>query len=212
MTHQPGATDDAADDVVVEQFHPTSGRIPGVMGLITAGVVLAIALYDRSTGTPLGVAICACAGAVLVWAALLRPTAWVTGRDLVLRSILRTDRVPLVAIDEVAISQVLAVRAGERRFVCPAIGYTTRQTVRGKAGERVLDSSAHQQLGSGDAYQTYVAQRIMQLAKEARERAGVTLGSPEQAATAAGVRREWAWLELAALGLLALVFAVWLVA
>lgn len=202
--------DQPAQDSVVERFHPTSGRIPGVIGLITVGVVLAIAVYDRSTGTPLAVAICACAGAVLVWAALLRPTAWATERELVLRSILRTDRVPLAAIEEVAITQVLTVRAGERRFVCPAIGYTTRQTVRGKAGERLVESSAHQQLGTGDAYQTYVAQRIMQLATEARDRARILSGSPEQAALATDVRREWAWLEIAALGVLALAFVVWL--
>ena len=208
MTDRP-----AVQDHVVERFHPTSGRIPGVIGLVTVGVVLAVAVYDRSTGTPLGVAIVACAGGVLVWASLLRPTAWVTERELVLRSILRTDRVPLAAIDEVAISQVLAVRVGDQRFICPAIGYTTRQTVRGKAGERLaVESSPRNQLSTGDAYQSYVAQRITQLAAEARDRDRIAPGSPEQAALAADVRREWAWPELVALGVLAVSFVVWLVA
>ena len=43
-------------------------------------MVLILAVLGWDTGTPLGVAIVAVLGAVLVWAAMLRPALWMTSR------------------------------------------------------------------------------------------------------------------------------------
>ncbi len=53
--------------------------------------------------------------------------------------------------------------------------------------------------------------RIRILAEEARQQAGVGLMSDEQMALAAGVRKDWAWLEIAALVVTLVGFVVTLV-
>ncbi|GAA4734917.1 hypothetical protein GCM10023350_18300 [Nocardioides endophyticus] len=200
---------DPDSDTVVERFAPTSGRISGVAGLITAGVVLILALLGWDTGTPLGVAIVALLGALMVWAAMLRPALWTTGNDLVMRGMLGTHWVPLAAIDTVIVTQVLAVKVGDRRFVSPVIGYTVRQTVKSKARD------ARSPSGSAPAptqeHQAFVEARIAYVAQDARDRLGIRKGSPEQQALAAGVRHTWAWPELVATALLVLAFAVWVI-
>ena len=77
-----------------------------------------------------------------------RPAVWVTRDALVLRGMFHTDRVPLAAIDKVVVTQVLAVSAGGRRFVSPAIGYSIRQTVKSR---RARSSSKVAGLTSGRA-------------------------------------------------------------
>lgn len=207
MTSQPNDAGDAGD-AVVDRFRPTSGRVSGVIGLVLAAVVLVLALSARDTGTALGVAIAAVFGGILCWATLLRPTLWATREELVVRGVLRTDHLPLAAIDKVAVAQVLAVFVDGRRYVSPAIGYTARETintrVRGRSGSAPVRSAA-------DTYQVFVEERIMHLVGEARQRHHVRAGSPEQRELAAGVRRVWAWPELAGLVVTAAAFVVWLV-
>lgn len=177
---------------VVERFPPTSGRVSGVIGLVTAAVVLGLAIWPRDTGTPLGVAIVACFGALVTWVTLLRPALWVTTDDLVLRNMLVTTYVPLAAIDRVITAQVLAVIAGEQRYVSPVIGYSLRQTVTGRNRDAKAPTAA-------DTYQVFVEERIMHHAKTAREK-----GAP-----ATAVRRSLAWPEIAGLVVLAVAFVVW---
>ena len=199
---------DAGDDSVVERFAPTSGRVSGIVGLITAGVVLILAVLGWDAGTPLGVAIVAVLGAVLVWSAMLRPALWTTTRDLVFRGIFSTTRVPLAAIDTVVVTQVLAVKVGDQRYVSPVIGYTVRQTMKAKVrdGQGPATSAA----GPSQEHQAFVEARIGYVAQDARDRLGIRKGSPEQQALAADVRRTWAWPELAAVVLLSAGFVVWL--
>jgi hypothetical protein len=201
---------DPARDVVVERFAPTSGRFSGIAGLVTAGVVLILAVLGWDAGTPLGVAIFALLGAVLVWAAMLRPALWTTSSDLVIRGMFSTNWVPLAAIDTVVVAQVLAVKVGDQRFVSPVIGYTVRQTMRSKV--RDTQAPASSAAGPTQEHQAFVEARIVYVAQDARDRLGIRKGSPEQQALAAGVRHAWAWPELAAVALLVLGFLVWLVA
>jgi hypothetical protein len=205
-------------DVVVERFPPTSGRITGVIGLVTAAAVLVTALVARSAGTALGIAIAAALGGVLVWAALLRPSVAVTAHDLVLRSMFHTDRIPLAAIDRVVITQVLAVSAGGKRYVSPAIGHSVRQVARARRRPGGLEQQSLDELegravaGAGrGAHQAYVEDRIAHLAQDSRDRLGVRKGSSEQSDLAAGVRRTWAWPEIVSAGVLTLALVVWLV-
>jgi hypothetical protein len=199
--------DDDVVDTVVERFQPTSGRLSGYLGLATAAFVLVLLAFEWSSGTPLGVAIVTLFGAVLVWAAMLRPAVWITRRDLVLRGMFQTDRIPLAAVEKVVVTQVLAVFAGGQRYVSPVVGYTVRQSVKARLQRRDEIEARH---GAGDSHQLFVQARIDAFAQDARDRAGVRPGSAEQQALADGVRREWAWLELGAAGVLVLAFVVWL--
>ena len=188
-------------DPVVERFHATNGRISGYVGLACAAVILAFAIAARDTGRPLGVAILAVLGALLVWVVMLRPGMWATDRDLVMRSMYHTDEIPLVAIDKVAVGQVTAVTVGERRFVSPVVGYTARQTIKQRGASQKPGAKG---VSPADTYQVFVEERIAHLAREARDRA------PGSAGTPAEVRRTYAWLELAGTVVLLLAFLVWL--
>jgi hypothetical protein len=185
----------------VERFRPTSGRIIGVVALLIAASVLVIGLVDRDHGFPLPVMAAAVVAGIVVWAAMLRPRVWVTGEDLVMRNMLHSVWIPLAAIEQVAVRQVLAVSAGDRRFVSPAIGRSWRQAARSVGSRK--DAAALAQ-----SYPDFVEERIAQLAEAARAQAGVRLLSDEQLALASGVRRAWAWPEVVALAAAGLVLVV----
>jgi hypothetical protein len=186
----------------VERFHATNGRTSGWIGLACSGVILVFAIAGWSTGRPLGVAILALLGALLVWVVMLRPGLWATDRDLVMRNMYHTDTIPLAAIDKVAVGQVTAVSVGERRYVSPVVGYTARQTVKQRA-------AARKQSGDGrapsalDTYQVFVEERISHLAREASDRHADVAGTP---------RRTYAWPEIAGSVVLIGAFLVWLLA
>jgi hypothetical protein len=188
---------DRPAEPAVERFHATNGRISGYVGLGCTAVVLVLAIAGWSTGRALGVAIVAVLGALLVWVVMLRPGMWVKDRDLVMRSMYHTDTIPLAAIDRVAVGQVTAVSVGEKRYLSPVVGYTARQTVRQRSAAKKTGSAA----SPLDTYQVFVEERLTHLATEARERYG---------AVTDGVRRAYAWPELAGTVALIVAFLVWL--
>jgi hypothetical protein len=208
MTEQP-------TDAVVERFPPTNGRFSGILGLVTAAVIFVLALVAGDTGRPVGVAIGAVLGAIVCWAALLRPAVWVTHHNLVLRGMFHTDLLPLAAIDRVVITQVLVVGVGGKRYVSPTVGYSARQTVMVKRLSRLHDPQSQvpetPQVRIKNSPQMFVEERIRLLAQDSREQRGIVKGSPEQAALAAGVRRTYAWPEIAGVAVCVVAFAVWLV-
>lgn len=186
-------------DEVVERFRPTSGRITGVIALLMVAVVVAIGLLDREQGYSPPVTWAALVMGVLVWSAMLRPGLWATSTDLVMRNMLSTVSIPLAAIEQVLVRQVVAVRAGDQRYVCPAVGKSWRQT---------LQSDKPVKPDAAMPYATFVEERLRQLAEDARSRAGVALLSDEQLALADGVRRTWAWPEIVALAVTSVGFVV----
>lgn len=186
-------------DPAMERFHATNGRLSGYVGLGCAAVILAFAIAAWDADRPLGVAIVAVLGGLLVWVVMLRPAMWATDRDLVMRGIYHTDTVPLAAIDKVAVGQVTAVTVGERRYVSPVVGYTARQTIKQRSASRNPAKAA----SSADTYQVFVEERITHLAREARERSRGATGD---------VRRAYAWPEIAGTVLLVAAFLVWLLA
>lgn len=191
---------DQHTDPVVERFHATNGRISGYVGLGCAALILVFAIAAWDTGRPLGVAILALLGGLLVWVVMLRPALWATDHDLVMRGMYRTDRIPLAAIDRVAISQVTSVTVGERRYVTPVIGYTARQTIKQRGAARNPDAKPATPV---ETAQAFVEARIAHLAREAAERSTGPAGD---------VRRTWAWPEIAGTGVLVVAFLVWLLA
>ena len=174
-----------------EDFPPTNGRVSGVLTAVIGVLAIVLAVAEGGGVLLPGVAF----GVFFVgiaWSALLRPRVSVRGDDLVLRNMLDTVTVPLAAVEEVVVRQYLAVRAGERRFTSPAVGRPRRQMARedrAGGGSDVL-------LQEGRAFGLFVQERIRNRATEARERLGIRVGSGEQDALAAQVRRQPAVLEL----------------
>ncbi len=182
-----------APDAVVERFHATNGRISGYLGLAAAAFVLVLDIRSWGGEHAPVIAVAALLGAVLVWMALLRPALWVTGDDLVMRSMLHTDHVPLGLITKVVVGQVLAIQAGDRRYTSPVVAYTARQTLRSRSGRDKQPATAV------DTYQVFVEERITHLAVERRELHGAADGT---------VRRTWAWPEIAAAAVLLVALVV----
>ena len=181
----------------VERFHPTSGRVTVVLVLLLAGVVVVVGVADPgSVAAP--VIAGAVLAAVLAWASMLRPALWATPEHLVMRNMLETVQVPLAAVEQLAVRQVLAVRAGEKRYVSTVVGRPWRKAVRsGRSGHSAHTAApAAGEAPAGLPYADFVEQRLHQLMEQAREAAGVRSLSDEQAALAAGVRREPAWLPI----------------
>ena len=105
-----------------------------------------------------------------------------------MRNMVSEAEIPLAAIEQVALRQVLAVRAGNRRFVSPAIGRSRKSISR--QGYAAPDPVAN--------YTDFVEQRIRTRMDDARARSGA-LTSDEQLALGSAVRRDWAWPELVGL-------------
>ncbi len=189
----------------VERFRPTSGRLIGGLALVMSGVVVVIALVVRDSGVaPWGIA-AACFTGALSWTAMLRPAVSLAEHELVMRNMLDTVHVPLAAVEDVVVRQVLAVKAGERRFLSPAIGRTRRQINR---NVRVPGEKSSGRKLAEEPYALFVEERIRGRAADAREKAGIKAHSEEQRALAADVRRERAWPEIAALTLSAVALVV----
>lgn len=182
-------------DEVVEDFGPSNGRVTGVLGLaICLGIVI-LGVVERDEGFPPAAVWGALLGGVLFWSASLRPRVRVDSSQLRLRNMLTTITVPLAAIEQIVVRQVLLVRVGDQRYVSSAIGKSWRQA---------LKSNRQPKPGEAAPYPIFVEERLQQLAEEARARAGITLMSDQQLALAHGVRRDLAWPEIVLLGFTAL--------
>lgn len=188
-------------DDAVEKFRPTSGRITGALGLVLVASVVLIGALDRDQGFSLVVVCAALVVGVVIWATMLRPRLWATESDLVMRNAFSTVTVPLAAIEQIAVRQVCAVRVGDQRYVSPAVGKSWRQALRSDRRLRHNEGREEKKDPGTVSYAGFVEERIHTLAEDARTRAGVGLLSDEQLALASGVRREWAWPEIVALGL-----------
>jgi hypothetical protein len=174
---------------VDETFPPTGGRLSGLFALAIGALLVVLGLVDGVSLVSVGFGLLF---AALAWTSLLRPRVAIESDHLVLRNMVNTVRVPLAAVEEVVVRQVLAVRAGDKRYTSPAIGRTRRQLT--KEG---LRGAASNDAGSAEpVFGVFVQDRIRQRAKEARDRAGITLASAEQDALAERVRREPAVPEI----------------
>lgn len=192
------------DEELVEGFRPTSGQVTGVIALVAVAAIVVIAMVDRESGLPAPVIAAALLVGVIVWSAMLRPRVWTTEHSLVMRNMFDTTVVPLAAIEEIAVRQVLAVRAGEKRYVSAAIGRSRRQAVRsGRPAPASTDAGP-----AAVNYPDFVEERIRRQADDARAKLGIQRFSDEQAALASGVGRRPAWVELGALCATSVAFVV----
>jgi hypothetical protein len=190
-------------EAVVERFQPTSGRFSGWAAvLLSAAVLVAMAAY-LDDGFPAWVGGVALLVGVLSWASMLRPALWVTEEHLVMRNLAETVHVRLAAIEEMAVRQVLAVRAGDRRLVSTVLGRTWRKAVTSRRAPSPEDGTRE-----GMRYVDWAEHRLRELVDAARDRAGVTAGSEEQRALPDAVRREPALVPLALIAVAAVLMVV----
>jgi hypothetical protein len=192
------------DDVTVERFAPNGGQLIAVLGALAVLGFVVGWLVDRD-GVPLWVPAVALVGGTLLYASTVRPRVLVQARDLVLRNMFSTTRIPLAAVEELAVRQVLAVRAGGRRYVCSGVGRSLRSALKGSAVQR-----AREQMGGlrGEAaavrepgmnYADYVESRLQELVNEDRVRRGVAKYSDEADALGREATTTPAWPEIAVL-------------
>ena len=195
-------------DAVVERFHPTSGRVTGWMTVVLATVVVVAGVAYADDGFPLWVAALGLLVGVLAWAAMLRPALWATHEHLVMRNLAETVHIRLAAVEEMAVRQVLAVRAGDRRFVSTVVGRTWRKTLQSRHRPGGVDTGEVVAPTEGMHYADFVENRLFDLVEKARSRAGVRPGSREQLALTDAVRREPAWLPIGLIAAALVVLAV----
>lgn len=188
----------------VEKFAPNGGQFVAVVGgLVVAAFIVSWAIDIHRV--PLWVPAFALVGGVVIYASTVRPRVLVRGGELVLRNMLSTVFVPLAAIEEVVIQQVMAVRAGGKRYVCAGVGRTMRQAMKGSVAGRAraqmggLRGQLAQVHEPGMTYADFVEVRVRELINEDRMRRGVAKYSDEAEQLAQQVRREPAWPEIAAL-------------
>jgi len=193
-------------EAVVERFQASSGRFSGWATLVLSAllVVAGVAYFDD--GFPAWVTAAGLLVGVLAWAANLRPALWVTEEHLVMRNLAETVHIRLDAIEELAVRQVLAVRAADQRFVSTVVGRSWRKAIVSRSGPS--DDGPRE----GMPYADWAEHRLYELVDAARRRTGVRPGSKEQLALPDAVRREPAVLPLALLGasLVALVVSFFL--
>ncbi|CAM3617184.1 hypothetical protein [Nocardioides zeicaulis] len=184
------------DGTVVERFHATSGRVTGWMAMVLAAVVVVAGVAYADDGFPLWVAAAALLVGVLAWAAMLRPALWVTTEHLVMRNLAETVHVRLAAVEEMAVRQVLVVRAADRRWVSTVVGRTWRKALTSRHRPGGLATDAALAPTEGMHYADFVEDRLHDLVDKARSREGVRPGSREHLALPDAVRREPAMVPI----------------
>jgi hypothetical protein len=194
VPHPPANPDETspAGSSAGERFRPTSGLLTGVLLVLVGLLGVGLALGDRDA-VPAWLGALGVVAAVLGWAYLLRPRVRVAGPDLVLRNPFSTVRIPLAAIEELDVRQVLVVRAGDRQYTSPGLGRTRRSILRGPRRDEAANPAAQV---AASSYGEFAEDRLRWYAEQARDAAGVRLLSPEQEALAEQVRRRPAWPEI----------------
>lgn len=197
------APTESAPSKPVERFKPTSGMFLGWAGVACAAVAIVYCALAVHTVTGLRIALGALVFGLVVWITQLRPRATAYPHHLVLKNVLRDTSIPLAAIDEVSVRQTLRVLAGDQRHVCIGIGVPVREELRQRRknrsqmlgtsrwGEFIEQAERAAPDQTGMSYQTFVVTRIEELVEQEKKQ---PRSGPQR-----GVRRVWAWPEIAAL-------------
>lgn len=178
------------------EWFEASGRIGGAVTLALCAIGAVICVVEGADAASVaGIVLFA----VLAHVSLLRPRIGTSPDDLIYRRMFSDLIVPLAAISEMRVGRVFEVTVGRRRLVSPAIGRSLRHTVRRAPRDPFK------------IYADLVEDQTHARMEAARARAGVTIGSPAQRELVAGVRRTWAWPEIAVALVVLVAFVVTLV-
>ena len=127
-------------------------------------------------GFPLWVTAAGLLVGVLAWAAMLRPALWVTDEHLVMQNLAETVHIRLAAVEEMAVRQMLVVRAADRRFVSTVVGRTLAQVPHVTPASQRPHHRRRQAPTEGMHYADFVETRLHELVEKARTREGVRAG------------------------------------
>lgn len=185
----------ADEDGEVERFHPTSGRVIGVLALVATAAVLVLGVVDAPHGIPLPLVPGCLLAALVIWVVLLRPAVRVEGDDLVLRGSLDTRWVPLASVDRVSVGVLLVALVDGRKYASAAVGRSRREAGRDDKAAAASETGVDP---ANQSYGGYVQSRLQRLVDDAHAQ-----GKP-----AGAVRRAWAWPEIAGLAVLGVAFVV----
>ena len=194
------------DEPETEKFRPTNSRVFGILAVLTALVIPVLWVVDRSAHIPGWLVWVSLLFGVLAFGSMLLPAISLTPDRLVLRNMLETVSIPLAAVEQVAVRQVTAVLAGEKRYVNPAIGKSWRAALRSgrsPASDPTVLAPANPHEMS---YADFVQQRIYERAAEERQRLGIANSSDEQLEAAAQIERMPSWPMIAAVAVCLLGF------
>ncbi len=197
MQRRPG-TDPAGASEQPERLPGGGSAAWPVVGYLVVAIFVVAALWDGFEALDLTVLAAGALLAGIVHVVLQRPAVGVDRDTVHLRGTLSTVHVPLAAVERVAVGRFLAVFAGEDRYVSPAVQRSVR-AVMGRGPRRRADREGTPPDRERFEPADLVERRILQLAEDARARAGVALLSDEQLALATGVRRTWSPVAIALL-------------
>lgn len=196
----------------VAKFKPTSGMLPGYIGLAGVAAGIGYVLFSVHTVTGLRLALGLAFFGVVIWTTQLRSRAAVYPQTVRLKNAVVDYDVPLRLVESVTATTTLNVWAEDRRYVCIGIGQSLKSVMRDKrSSTRPLGVSRLQDYAEAanranleeraTRYEDFVAIRIEELVEQAKR-------SPAPPEEPQHVRRSYAWPELVALVVTGVAFLV----
>lgn len=200
----------------VERFKPTSGQMLGYAGIGLSLFALGYVVWTVHTMTGLRIGLGAVFFGAVVWVTQVRPRATAYTHHVVLKNAVRDAHVPLAAVDEVGISQLLSLWVGERRFSCIGIGSSIRADLKSRRraalDEADIGTSRFSELRRkadmanlderAMTYQTFVVTRLEELIEASKKEHARTGRTPDEP--------HWqvAWPEVALITVSGIAFVV----
>ncbi|MCR1784544.1 hypothetical protein KVF89_18520 [Nocardioides carbamazepini] len=175
--------------------YSSGGLVVGVIGLVFVAIAIGYGLLDPEAGfAAWAYPFCLLLG-VLIWAILIRPALRLHREELELRNALHTRWVPFALITSLEIGQVTVVQVGEAKYVGSGFG-RTRRTIR--HDKRATDDTPLEKRSTAWLIEDKLRRRMA----DGRDRVARDVGAGGE------VRLAWAWPEIGALVVLAVVTVV----
>jgi hypothetical protein len=170
-----------------EQYLSTSNRITGVIVLVIGLAGLLDIVLEWRTVTGLLVACIIGILMLLAYVGLIRPSVTLSPEHLLLRNHLRDHTIPWSKVTGVDVADILRVHTGDNRYRAPGVQLVMRDLRKQRVGGRKL--GADSSISRAD----FVVNRVESHMEQYGEQSG------------GEVVTTWARLELAAVGVLAVV-------
>lgn len=179
----------------------SSSTVAGVIVIVAVAAVLAGGAFDSTRQFPVWCYPCGVLVAVAIWVVMLRPAVLLGEHELEIRNVFHSRWIPYLRITGVVVEQVTSVRTDGGTYVASGFG-RTRRTIQLERVRAARGTTKDLSLG------LLVEQKIKRRVDAAHDLAGRS-GQDEANAQ---VRRTWAWPEIAALSIAAVVTLVFVLA